>query len=240
MSTIQPVHPNQFDCLMPAPARPIIVGAAMAIASIFGSIAASVAAQAAPAIGLTQQQPGMPPTNFQFWRAGQNDSSHWTIVRDPTAAGGVSIQQADSDKDARSALAVYDLLSLANAKVRVGFKLIDGSMPSAGIAVRVTSPDDYYLVRVSAFEERLSFIHVVHGEFEEVAGVDAEITQDHWQTLEVAASGDHFTISLDDRWALTVFDRNPPANGNFALWTEKDSVARFDQLQITPLTLAED
>ena len=49
-------------------------------------------------------------------------------------------------------------------------ELIDGSMPSAGIAVRVTSPNDYYLVRVSAFELRLSLLHIINGVAEEIAG----------------------------------------------------------------------
>ena len=43
---------------------------------------------------------------------------------------------------------------------------------------------------------------------EEIAGADADIAKDHWQTLEVVADGDGFTISLDDRWVLTAFDRH--------------------------------
>jgi hypothetical protein len=247
MSAIQPISPDRFDSPMAASARPIAcpnyracrMTAAIlttAIISAFISIEASTPAQAAPPdIDLSRQQPGTPPKDFQFWRDGRDDPGHWSVVRDPTAADGFSMQGGNADKTTHSALAIYGSLSIANAKVRVHFKLVDGTMPSAGIAMRVTSPDDYYLVRASAFEERLSFMHVVHGVFEEIAAVDADISRDHWQTLEVAATEDRFTISLDDVWVLTAFDRNAAARGKFALWTEKDGVTRFDQLQIAPL-----
>ena len=90
-------------------------------------------------------------------------------------------------------------------------------MPSAGIAVRVTDPDDYYLVRVSAFELRLSLLHVVNGMAEEVAGVDADITIDHWQSLEVVVDGNSFKMSLDDRWAPTAFDDGKPVAGQLRI-----------------------
>jgi len=109
-------------------------------------------------------------------------------------------------------------------------------MPSAGVAIRVTSPDDYYLVRASAYEQRLAFLHVVHGAIEEIAGVDADIAQDHWHTLEVVTRGNGFTISLNDEWVLTAFDYSKLVDGRFGIWTERDDVTRFDQIEIAPLT----
>ena len=126
------------------------------------------------------------------------------------------------------------MVSAANIRVRARFKLIDGKLPSAGIAVRVTSPQDYYLVRVSAFEGRVSLVRVHDGAAEEIAGADADIAEDHWQTLEVVADGDGFTISVDDRWVLTAFDRHAVQNGKIALWTEKSDVTQFDKVEISP------
>jgi len=185
MSAILPIFPDRFVSLIAARARPIacprcdrdasLATVALATACIlsFISVAGAMPAQAASlAIDLTQQPSGSPPKDFQFWRGGKDDPGHWRVVRDPTAAGGVLIKEANPDKTAPSALAIYDPLSMTNATIRVHFKLVDGSMPSAGIALRVTGPDNYDLVRASAFEERLSFIHVVGGASEEIASVD--------------------------------------------------------------------
>ena len=127
-------------------------------------------------------------------------------------------------------------MSALNAKVQMRFKLIDGSMPSAGIVLRVTGADDYYLVRASSYQQRVSLIHVVHGAAEEIAGVNADVSEQHWQTLQVVARDNEFTISLDDRWILTAFDRRGLTAGQFGVWTERDDTTRFDQIEISPLT----
>jgi hypothetical protein len=183
-------------------------------------------------IDLSRQPLGVPPQDFEFWRSGEADLGHWTVVRDATDSS-VAIQRSDGSRDLRSSLAVCKTLVAANAKVRARFKLIDGLMPSAGIAIRVTSPNDYYLVRVSAFELRLSLIHIINDVPEEIVAVEADITQNHWQSLEVVANGNSFKISLDDRWALTAFDYGKPAAGHFGIWTERDDVTRFNQIEIT-------
>jgi len=201
------------------------------------SVGASDPADAqSQAIDLSRQPLGAPPQDFEFWRAGEADPDHWALMRDAATDSNVSIQRSDQDRDLHSSLALCKTFSAVNAKVRVRFKLIDGSMPSAGIVVRATSPNDYYLVRVSAFELRLSLLHVVNGTPEEIAGVDADVAQNHWQGLEVVVNGNTFKISLDDRWALTAYDYGMPVGGHFGIWTERDDVTRFNEIEITPLT----
>jgi hypothetical protein len=186
-------------------------------------------------IDLSRQSVGAPPQDFEFWRAGESDSDHWTVFRDGATDSSVSIQRSVGNRDLRSSHAISKTWSAVNAKIRARFKLIDGSMPSAGIAVRVTSPNDYYLARVSAFELRLSLPHVVNGTPEEIAGVDADVTQNHWQSLEVINSNS-FKMSLDERRALTAFDYGKPVSGHFGIWTERDDVTCFNQIEFTPLT----
>ena len=215
--------------------------AAVALMLAICAVAATEPANAqSQTIDLSSQPIGAPPQDFEFWRAGEAEPDHWTVVRDAASDSSVSIQRSGRDRNLHSSLAVSKTLSPVNARIRVRFKLVDGSMPSAGIAVRVTDPDDYYLVRVSAFELRLSLLHVVNGMAEEVAGVDADITIDHWQSLEVVVDGNSFKMSLDDRWAPTAFDDGKPVAGRFGLWTERDDVARFNQIEITPLTYVGD
>jgi len=187
-------------------------------------------------VDLSRQPIGSAPQDFEFWRAGEPDPNHWTIVREATSS--VSIQQSGANRAARPSLAIYKPLSAVNAKISARFKLIDGSMPSAGIAVRVTSPNDYYLVRASAFEQRLSLLHVVDGTSEESADVDADVTPNHWQSLEVVVNGNSFKISLDGQWVLTAFDYSKPVNGQFGIWAEREDVTGFNQIEISPLTYA--
>ena len=231
-----PNHRRKFSAIAARPAVLVII--CIAAINLFASPPVTASERLASIrIDLAGQQPGTPPRDFKFWPSEQPHSSRWRIVGDTTANGGASIQESGADNTAPSALAVYDSLATANVRINARFKLMGGSMASAGFAVRVTSPGDYYLVRVSASEQRLSLIHVVAGVFEELSSVEADIALNHWQTLEVAAESDRFTISLDDQWALTVFDRSVAAIGQVALWTERDDVTRFDQVQITPLTV---
>jgi hypothetical protein len=185
-------------------------------------------------IDLSNLEIGGRPEQFAFWRSGQIDLGHWAIVGDAASPGGAAIQRSDTDGSVQAALAVYTPLSALNATIQTRFKLVDGSMPSAGVALRVTGPDDYYLVRASSYEQRVSLLHVVHGTAEEVAGVDADVSKAHWQTLEVLVLDNEFTISLDDRWVLTAFDRKGLTVGQFGIWTERDNVTRFDQIEISP------
>jgi hypothetical protein len=209
----------------------------MALLLVIVGIGPAIAASASSlTIDLSRQEIGQPPRNFEFWRAGANDPRHWKVVREAPAESSMSIQQAGADCEARPSLAIYAPVSAINGKIRARFKLIGGSMPSAGIALRVTSPNDYYLVRASAYEQRLALLHVVNGRAEEIAGVEADIAQDRWQTLEVVARGDGFTMWLDDQWVLTAFDYGKLVGGRFGIWAERDDVTRFDQIEIAPLT----
>jgi len=179
---------------------------------------------------------GVPPANFEFWRTGQGSVGRWAVVRDATASGGASIEQfgKDQTKD-RYPLAIYKPVSAKNVEVSAQFKLVRGPMQSAGVAVRLASASDYYVVRASAFEQRVDLLRVADGKMRPVAGVDAEIIPNHWQKLAVIAEDDRFAISLDDNWILTVFDRSLMRDGHVALWTQDDNVTRFEEIEITPL-----
>jgi hypothetical protein len=192
-------------------------------------------AQSRP-IDLSDQDIGAPPRAFAFWRAGRTDVGHWTVVGDAVSPGNTAIQRLDTDRSVQTALAVYTPLSARDGRIRASFKLIAGSTPSAGVALRIIDPDDYYVVRASADEQRVALFHVVRDISEEIAGVDAEIARDHWQTLEVAAKDNGFTIWLDDQWVLTAFDDSRPVGGQFGVWTERDDVTRFNDIEISPLT----
>ena len=206
------------------------------LALIMGMSIEPVSPAQSSAIDLSHQNIGAPPEQFEFWRGRHADVGHWAVVDDSGTSGGTAIQRSDPDRAAQSALAIYAPVSLINARVRTQFNLIDGSTPSAGIALRVTGPDDYYLVRVGEDDQRISLFRVARGVSEEIAGVDADIARNQWQTLEVTAKDNAFTIWLDDAWVLTVFDDSKLVAGQFGIWTERDDVTRFNKVEISPIT----
>jgi hypothetical protein len=218
------------------PATQIGIRAIIAVlALIVGMSMEPVSLAQSSIIDLSHRKIGAPPEQFVFWRGGRVDVGHWAVVDDSESRGGTAIERSDADCATQAALAVYKPVTALNAKAGTHFKLIDGSMPSAGIALRVTGPDDYYLVRVGEDDQRISLFRVARGVSEEIAGVDSDIARDHWQTLEATAKDNEFAIWLNGAWVLTVFDDSKMVAGQFGIWTERDDVTRFNQVEISPI-----
>ena len=174
---------------------------------------------------------------FTVWRTGQGAPAQWAIVSDPTAAGGRAIAQTGLDKaDYRFPLAIYKPYSGKNLEVSVRFKPVSGSVDQAGgIAVRLQSPDDYYVVRANALEDNVRFYRVVKGKREQLAGINTKVATNTWHTLTLKAEGDRFTVSYDGNELYTARDTTFSEAGEVALWTKADSVTYFDNLTIRPL-----
>jgi hypothetical protein len=173
---------------------------------------------------------------FTVWRTGQGAPAQWAIVADPTAAGGRAIAQTSTDKtNYRFPLAIYKSYSGKNLEVSVRFKPVSGSVDQAGgIAVRLQSPDDYYVVRANALEDNVRFYRVVKGKREQLAGTNTKVATNTWHTLTLKAEGDRFTVSYDGNALYTACDTTFSEAGEVALWTKADSVTYFDNLTIRP------
>ena len=180
--------------------------------------------------------PNLEP-EFTIWRTGQGAPAQWAIVADPTAAGGRAIAQTSTDKtDYRFPLAIYKPYSGKNLEVSVRFKPVSGSVDQAGgIAVRLQTPDDYYVVRANALEDNVRFYRVVKGKREQLASANTKVATNTWHTLALKAEGDRFTVSYDGNELFTARDATFAEAGKVALWTKADSVTYFDSLTIRPL-----
>src|SRR3954468_21700568 len=63
-------------------------------------------------IQIDQMAVGKPPPGFSFARTGQGSIGDWTVVADPTAKGGVAVEQTSTDAtDYRFPLAINAGLS---------------------------------------------------------------------------------------------------------------------------------
>ena len=159
------------------------------------------------------------------------------MVADATAAGGRAIEQTSTDKtDYRFPLAIYKPIAAQNVDVVLRFKAISGRVDQAGgIAVRLATPDDYYVVRANALEDNVRFYRVVKGRREQLADANLKVSANEWHTLGLRADGDRFNVTFDGKQLFVTADRTFPEAGRIALWTKADSVTRFDQIRITTL-----
>jgi hypothetical protein len=197
----------------------------------------SVAQNAPIEIDTWAMQPGGWPEDFTFGRTGQGEGGKWTVVADPTAAKGRAIAQIRKDRTAyRFPLALYKPYSGKDLEIWVRFKLVAGTVDRAGgIAVRLATPGDYYVVRANALEDNVRFYRVVQGKREQLASANAKVAANQWHTLALKAEGDRFTVSFDSNTLLSAQDRTLSDAGKVALWTKADSVTYFDTISITPL-----
>ena len=209
-----------------------VVAAAGLLASI-GTGSLEAAADATDRIDFTQNDMGVPPADFDFWRTGRGPVGDWAVVRDTTASTGAVIEQSSRDAtENRYPLAIYKSASLKNVEVSASFKVISGAAQSAGLAVRLTDAGNYYAVAANALEGRVDLYRFKDGQRERIAGTEADVVRDHWQSLRVVVEGDHVTVSLDEQLLFRAWDRAFLNDGHVALWTEEDTVARFDRIEI--------
>jgi hypothetical protein len=188
-------------------------------------------------IDLSKAEPGQEPENFSVWRTGRGETARWIILNDATASQGRALAQVSTDRtDYRFPLAVYKPFTGKNMEVKLRFKAVAGTVDEAGgIAVRLSTPDDYYVVRANALENNVRFYRVVKGKREHLAGTDTKVSAKEWHVLALRAEGEHFTVSFDGKVLFTATDKNFADPGKVALWTKADSVTHFDAIEITPL-----
>src|SRR5215813_6771619 len=188
-------------------------------------------------VDLSVTPPGGEPSDFAFWRTGQGEAARWTIVADPTAASGRALAQVSKDRtDYRFPLAIYKPFSGKDLELSMRFKPVAGTVDEAGgIAVRLQTPDDFYVARANALEDNVRFYRVVKGKREQLQGANVKVTANQWHTLGLRAERDKFTVSFDGKPLFTAQDKTFDNTGKVALWTKADSVTYFDSIAITPL-----
>ena len=188
-------------------------------------------------IALETMKLGSAPADFEFARTGQGGPGQWVVVEDATAASKRAIEQSSIDRtDFRFPLAVYQPAMAQNVEVTIRFKPVSGKVDQAGgITVRVTSPNDYYLVRANALENNVRFYRIVKGRREQLATANVKVASGEWHSLGLKAQNGRFTATFDGKTVHSTNDRTFLGPGRVALWTKSDSVTRFDQISIQVL-----
>jgi hypothetical protein len=213
--------------------RVATIGVAAPLA--FGG-AGLAAEDATTTIDLAKGAIGLPPADFDFQRTGQGSLGQWTLVRDPTAAEGVAIEHVSSDpQDDRFPLAIYQPIAAENLEVKVRLKIMSGPSLTAGFAVSLRNPDSYYVISANAFEQRVDLLLFADGKGQRVESAEADVLPDRWHTLGVTLNDDHFKVSFEEKVLFTAFERTRMKDGHIALWTQEDTITRFDRIDVRVL-----
>jgi hypothetical protein len=143
---------------------------------------------------------------------------------------------AETSKDTtdyRFPLAIFDQPVAADLDVAVRFKAVSGEVDrAAGLVVRLSDANNYYVVRANAAEDNVRLYKVVGGQRRQFAGANVKVPSGVWQELRLVARGSRFEVFLNGKSLYSATDTTFTAAGKVALWTKADSVTYFDDLRI--------
>ena len=152
-------------------------------------------------------------------------------------AGRVLAQTVADPADNRFAFAIYRPFLGRDAFVSIRFMTVSGDTDqSAGVFVRFTSVDDYYVARASVLENNVGLYRVVAGKRRMIGCMEVNVSGQEWHTLSVAARDERLTIFFDGRELFVAVDRRLPGPpGRVGLSTKADSKTWFESLKIGSL-----
>jgi hypothetical protein len=176
--------------------------------------------------------------DFEVDARGQDAGGRWAIVDDPAVSTAIE-HSPGGGSGSRSPLAIYKQRFLQDFDLSVRFRTVSGRAEQAGVALRLLSHEEYYLVRVDAHRGTVSFSHVMKSGADEIASVEADVFDDAWRALKIKADGERFTVWLEGRWLFTAYDKSLRSAGRVALWTRPDSDTRFEGFEVTPFPATE-
>jgi hypothetical protein len=210
--------------------------ALVAVSSMFAAALPAVAGERV-AVDLSAMPVGVLSSDFVTGRTGDGSVGDWLVVKDDSAETGKAIAQLNGDRtDYRFPLAVYKPFSGEDVDVSLRFKPVAGAVDEAGgIAVRLKSFGNYYVVRANALEDNVRFYRVVDGRRQQLASANVKVAPKQWHTLSIRAEGDHFTVWFDGKEMFTANDKTFTGDGKVALWTKADSITHFDRIEMRSL-----
>jgi len=199
-------------------------------------IATPLIAGAEIKVDLLRNGVGVPPLDFHFGQTGGGPDAKWAVIRDAEATQGAALEQYSTDRyEGRLPLAIYKDLWARNIIVASRLKLMNGSTKSAGIAARLVNAGNYYVAVANALEGRVDLFRFIEGQRKRIAGLEADVTKQRWHSLQLAVNENRFTVSIDGVPLFDAYDSALMKEGQVALWTEEDNIARFDDLTIIPI-----
>lgn len=184
------------------------------------------------------------PAGWLSEHSGQGAKGNWQVEADPTAPSkpNVLAQTSADPTGYRFPLAIVDNTSYKDLEISVRFKTLSGKEDQgAGLVWRYRDTNNYYIVRANALENNVVLYKMENGKRISLApkgtpaktyGGKAKVPGNAWNQLSVKASGNLFTVSLNDQKLFEVEDSTLPQAGKVGLWTKADSVIHFDDFTV--------
>jgi hypothetical protein len=151
-------------------------------------VAASALLMHQPAVGHAQDAQTAAEiiaSGVEIWPAdcgaGGAAQSDWVVITDTTASSGTAIQNIRATAaEAAEGLAICHAAALQNGDLSLRFKSSSvATHQGGGLALRMASPKDYYLVKVDVRRNRALLLQVSNGLENEIVGVDADVCLAH-------------------------------------------------------------
>jgi hypothetical protein len=218
--------------------RPILAMTAGLVAAAAATRAHAEGGGPATHIDFEDAAVGQLPAGISTALTGSGGPVKWSVVEDATAPAGARVlAQTSTDRmDNRFPLAIFEAPVVADAMVAVKFKAVAGEVDrAAGIALRLSDPANYYVVRANALEDNVRLYKVIAGQRLQFAGANTKVPSGAWHQLGLEARGNRFEVFFNGKSLFTATDATFPGAGRVALWTKADSVTYFDDLTIKPL-----
>lgn len=209
-----------------------------AMAAVLGAVL-GLAGQVSAArveVDFESAQVGHLPEGFGVGLTGEGGAARWEVAVDQSAPAGrkVLVEKSVEDKSYRFPLCVYEKLQAKDVTVSVAFKPVAGEIDqAAGIVVRLTDPNNYYIVRANALEDNVRLYKIEGGKRKQFAGAEKIKTPaNQWHTLSLKVAGSRFEVSLNGQRLFEAEDTTFQKAGKVGLWTKADSLTHFDRLVI--------
>lgn len=187
---------------------------------------------------------GVTPPDWTTVVTHRGDPGRWVVQTDPTAPSHPNVlAQLSADRNRfRFALALYDKGYCRNGDLTVVMKVISGKAEqTAGLVWRYQDPNNYYILHVSANEDKIGIFRVVDGKATPIARLAAgskafqvsrRIDPLEWNVARVSFRDAHITVFFDHRKAMEADDSSIMKPGKTGIWTKGDTIAYFDDFRI--------
>ncbi len=155
----------------------------------------------------------------------------WSVVREDTAPSKPNVY-AQTSKAYEFPGSVVSTKVFTDFDVTVRMKIRSGLVEaSSGIMFRFQNTKNYYVVAPSVQEGSVRLYRFVDGFRQPLATKKMRLEKDRWYTMAVECRGENVRCLLNDEPLIETRDRMF-AKGKIGLWSQADSVACFDDLEI--------
>jgi hypothetical protein len=170
--------------------------------------------------------------------SGFGGPSDWQVRVERFLLDGKSLVEASREaKLDRFPLCIASLPIAKNAEVELSFVTHDGASMAraAGIVLRFTDPQDFYVVEADAIAGHVRLVRVLNGERREIAKGQAVLATGKAHSLRVKVTDEDFAVALDGKAVFDARDGGLALRGRFGIWSRADSLTSFGDLFITVL-----